>query len=70
MESASTTARHVQAAAIMWRSLIIIGLAWAAEYALLGLIGDANLPLRVATILCAIAAVFILEIEPWYDQIS
>lgn len=68
MESASTpvTAKHVQAAAFLWRSLIIIGLAWAAEYALLELIGEANLALKVATILCAIAALFILEIEQWF----
>ena len=68
MEAAPTpvTAKNFQAAAFMWRSLILIGLAWAAEYALLGLIADANLPLRVATILCALAALFILEIQQWY----
>jgi hypothetical protein len=45
------------------RSLIRIGLAFAAEYALLALIEDAPAALKIATVICAIGALLALETE-------
>src|SRR5690348_4920667 len=48
---------------ITWRSLARIGLGFAGEYALLALIEDAPAALKIGTVLCAVAALFVLETE-------
>lgn len=53
---------------ITWRSIIRVGLIWAAEYAMLSLIEDSPPSLKVATILCALAALAAMEFEPWIES--
>lgn len=53
---------------ITWRSIVRAGLIWGAEYALLSLIEDAPVVLKVATILCAIGALAALEGEEWLNR--
>jgi hypothetical protein len=48
---------------ITWRSLARIGLGFAGEYALLALIEEAPAALKIATVICAVAGLFILETE-------
>jgi hypothetical protein len=48
---------------VTWRSVALIGLGFAGEYALLALIEDAPEALKVATMMCAVAAIFILGTE-------
>jgi hypothetical protein len=50
---------------ITWRSLVRIGLAFAAEYAMLALIEDAPVALKVATVFCATATLAALEADSW-----
>ena len=52
-------------APITWRSLARIGLGFAGEYALLALIEDAPAALKIATVVCAVAGLFVLESESW-----
>jgi hypothetical protein len=51
-------------APITWQTVIRIGLGFGAEYALLALIEDAPSALKIATMLCALIALFILETGP------
>jgi hypothetical protein len=46
-----------------WMTVFRIGLAWAAEYAMLSLIEDAPEILKVATLICAVAGLAILQFE-------
>jgi hypothetical protein len=48
---------------ITWRSVVRVGLVWMAEYAMLTSIEDANVALKIATIICAVAALATLEFE-------
>lgn len=54
--------------AITWRSVARIGLGFAGEYALLALIEDAPAALKIATVICAVAGLFILETESWFHR--
>ncbi len=54
--------------AITWRSVTRIGLGFAAEYALLALIEDAPAALKIATVICAVAGLFVLETENWFHR--
>lgn len=49
-----------------WRTIVRIGLVWAAEYAMLALIEDAPAVLKIGTLVCALAGLGILQFE---DQI-
>jgi hypothetical protein len=51
--------------AITWRSVIRIGLIWAAEYAMLSLIEESPPYIKVATMICAIGLLATLEFEQW-----
>lgn len=53
---------------ITWRSLVWIALAFAGEYALLALIEDAPAILKIATMLCAVAALLVLQTESWFHR--
>ena len=53
---------------ITWRSLTRIGLGFAGEYSLLALIEDAPAALKVGTVMCAVAALFVLETEGWLQK--
>jgi hypothetical protein len=53
---------------ITWKSLVRIGLVWAAEYAMLALIEDAPAVVKIATIFCALGALATLEFEGWLSR--
>jgi hypothetical protein len=55
---------------VTWRSVIRIGLLWGAEYAVLSLIEDAPIALKLATVFCALGALVILELETRLAQVS
>ena len=47
------------------RAVIRVALVWAAEYAMLSLIEDAPEVVKVATLLCAVAALVVMQFEGW-----
>ncbi len=53
---------------ITWMSALRLGLGWAGEYALLSLIEDAPITLKIATMLCAIGALAALESRAWLNS--
>jgi hypothetical protein len=55
---------------VTWRSVIRLGLGFAAEYAMLALIEDAPVALKVATVVCATGALVTLKLEKWLKTIS
>jgi hypothetical protein len=46
-----------------WKIIVRIGLVWAAEYAMLALIEDSPAILKVATLICALAGLAVLQFE-------
>lgn len=53
---------------ITWRTVARLGLGFAAEYALLALIEDAPVAVKIATVLCATGALAALESEDWLNR--
>jgi len=47
------------------RAIIRIALVWAAEYAMLSLIEDASELVKIATLICAVSALAIMQFELW-----
>ena len=46
-------------------SIIIIALGWAAEYAFLSLIEDAPEIIKIGTLVCAVLALFAMQVRTW-----
>jgi hypothetical protein len=52
------------------RAIIRVALVWAAEYAMLSLIEDAPTAIKVATLICAVSALAVMQFEVWVRSIS
>ena len=54
---------------ITWRTVVRVGLVWAAEYAMLALIEDAPTFMKVATVLCSLSILFVLESQSLFTAL-
>jgi hypothetical protein len=54
---------------ITWASVARVALAFAAEYGLLALIEDSPFAVKLATVVCSVAALAALEAREWLGHI-